>query len=63
MVPLSSSLLRLPLTSSHDLLFLEKMMWQKHWVRLMSGKFLKVKNMQKQENLLCSVKTKSKGIV
>jgi hypothetical protein len=44
--------------SSHDPLILEKMMWQKEWVRLTSGRSLKVKNMQKQANMLHSVKTK-----
>jgi hypothetical protein len=36
----------------------QKIMWQKDWVRLKSRRSLKVKNMQKQGNLLQSVKTK-----
>jgi hypothetical protein len=36
----------------------QKIMWQKDWVRLKSRRSLKVKNMQKQGNLLRSVKTK-----
>jgi hypothetical protein len=48
-----------PLTSSsHGPLFPEKMMWQNDWARLTSGRSLKMKNMQKQENLLRSAKTK-----
>jgi hypothetical protein len=41
----------------------KNMMWQTVWVRLTSRRSLKVKNMQKRRNQLCSVKTKSKGIV
>jgi hypothetical protein len=40
---------------------LEKMMWQKRLGPFMSGRSLKVKNMQKQENLLRSVKKQMKG--
>jgi hypothetical protein len=36
------------------------MMWQKVWVPLMSRRSLKVKNMQKQGNLIHSVKTEWK---
>jgi hypothetical protein len=36
----------------------QKMMWQKVWVHLTSKRSLEVKNMQKQENMLDSVKTK-----
>jgi hypothetical protein len=58
-VPLNPALLRSPLTfSSHGLLFREKITWQKHWVYLMFEGSLNVKNMQKQANLLHSVKTK-----
>jgi hypothetical protein len=52
-----------PLTSSClVLLYPEKVTWQKNWVLLTFGRFLEVKNMQKQENMLHSVKTKWKGI-
>jgi hypothetical protein len=40
------------------LLFPEKITWQKVWVRLTSGRSMEVKNMQKEGNLLRSVKTK-----
>jgi hypothetical protein len=36
----------------------KKMMWKKYWVHLTVGRSLKVKNMQKQSNLLRSAKTK-----
>jgi hypothetical protein len=59
MVPLFWFSWRSPLTSySHDPVFPKKMMWQEEWVCLMSERPLKVKNMQKQENLLSSIKTK-----
>jgi hypothetical protein len=61
---LFSSLLCSTLTSSsRDLLFPEKMTWQRFWVHLTSDRSLKLKNMQKQENLLRSVKTGWKRIV
>jgi hypothetical protein len=49
--------------SSHGLLFTEKVMWQTYLVYLTSGRSLKLKNMQKQENLPCRVKAKIKVIV
>jgi hypothetical protein len=53
----SSSLCSPLISSSHGLLFPEKKItWKKVWVRLMSGRSLKLKNMQKQGNLLRSVK-------
>jgi hypothetical protein len=56
---LSLALLRPLLTSSsHDPLIPEKMMLQNDWVHLTSRRSLNVKNMQKQENLLRSSKTK-----
>jgi hypothetical protein len=45
-------------SSSPTLVFPENITWQKIWVRLTSGRSLEVKNMQKQEYLLRSVKTK-----
>jgi hypothetical protein len=39
------------------------MAWQNYWIFLTSGRSLEAKNIQKQENLLCRVKTKIKGIV
>jgi hypothetical protein len=60
---LFSSLLRSLLTSSsHNLLFPKKVTWQKVWVHLTSERSLKLKNMQKQENLLRSVKMDERGL-
>jgi hypothetical protein len=52
------TLWRSPLTSSYDLLFPEKIMWQREWFLLTPERSLKVKNMQKQAHLLHGVKTK-----
>jgi hypothetical protein len=57
-MPFSSSLGSLLTSSSHDPRNPKNMTWQKEWVCLMFGMSLKVKNMQKQENLLRCVETK-----
>jgi hypothetical protein len=53
--PLFPALLRYLLTSSHGLLFPEKITWQKDWVRLTYGRSLKVKKTYKNKEIYFTV--------
>jgi hypothetical protein len=61
--PLFSSLLRSPLTSSyHSLLFPKKVTWKKVWVRLMSGRSLKLKTCKNKEICFTVLKSNERGL-
>jgi hypothetical protein len=48
-------------SSSQGLLFIEKLMWQKDWVRLISARSLKLKKYKKKLGFLFFKVKKNKG--